>query len=148
MKRIVLLIVFVAFSATAADKPSDVVRYRQSVMRAMGAQMTAMSLVVKKQVSDRSQLPAMASSIRDLSAGVPALFPRDSGPDKEKTGAKPEIWQKLPDFRAAAGRLHSEADKLADAAKRGDAKAFDAQFARVGLACAGCHDRFRVKDSD
>ena len=147
MKRLFFL-VLIALPAVAADKPVDVVRYRQSVMKAMGAHMNATSLVVKKQISDRSQLLAHATSIRDLSAGLAAFFPADTAPDKVKTGAKAELWQKLPEFRAAADSLRAEAGKLADAAKKGDAKAFDAQFARVGAACNACHDRFRAKDAD
>jgi cytochrome c556 len=147
MKRL-LFLVLLALPIVAADKPADVVRYRQSVMKAMGAHMTATSLVVKRQIGDRSQLAAHAASIRDLSAGLAAFFPADSSPDKVKTGAKAELWQKLPEFRAAADSLRVEAGKLAEAAKKGDGKAFDAQFARVGAACNACHDRFRVKDSD
>ena len=147
MKRLPFLFLL-ALPAVAADKPADVVHYRQSVMKAMGAHMSATSLVVKKQIRDRSQLAAHAESIRDLSAGLAAFFPAGTSPDKVKSGAKPELWQKLPEFRAAADALRAEAGKLADAAKKGDAKAFDAQFARVGAACGACHDRFRVKDAD
>jgi cytochrome c556 len=147
MKHLLFLLLL-ALPAVAADKPSDVVHYRQSVMKAMGAHMTATSLVVKKQISDRSQLLAHAESIRELSTGLASFFPPGTSPDKVKTGAKPELWQKVPEFRAAADTLRAEAAKLAEAAKKGDAKAVDAQFARVGAACGACHDRFRVKDAD
>ena len=76
-------------------------KYRQSVMKAMAAHMTAMSLVVKKQVSDRSQLAAHAAALRDLSGGLPKFFPRGTGSDKTKTAAKNEIWQRFPEFEAA-----------------------------------------------
>jgi cytochrome c556 len=147
MKRFAFLLLFAAV-ARAADAPANVVKYRQSVMKAMGAHMTAMSLVVKKQVGDRSQLAAHASAIRDCATNLAAFFPRETAPDKTRTAAKAEIWQRMPEFRAAAERLRVESEKLAAAAKRGDMRAFDAQFANVGAACGKCHDSFRVKDSD
>ena len=147
MKR-ALVFLLAAFPALAADNAADVVKYRQSVMKAMGAHMTAMSLVVKKQVSDRSQLAAHAAAVRDLSGGIPSFFPRATSPDKTRTAAKNEIWQHLPEFNAAAGKLQRESATLADAAKRGDASAFDAQFENVANACAACHRTFRLKDID
>jgi cytochrome c556 len=151
MKRFlfVLLIAFPALApALAIDQASDIVKYRQSVMKAMAAHMTAMSLVVKKQISDRSQLAAHAAALRDLSGGLPKFFPRGTGSDKTKTAAKNEVWQRFPEFEAAFQKLRRESTVLADAAKRGDAKAFDAQFENVANACAGCHRIFRVKDTD
>src|SRR5882757_5829310 len=97
MKRF-LIVLLMAGPALAADQASDVVKYRQSVMKAMSAHMTAMSLVVKKQVSDRSQLTAHAAAVRDLSAGMAAFFPPDTNPAKVRTSAKSEIWQHFPEF--------------------------------------------------
>ena len=46
---------------------------------------------------------------------IPSLFPPGSGTDKSK--AKPEIWQKWPEFEAAAKNLGVQAEKLRDAAR-------------------------------
>jgi len=147
MKRF-LFVLLIAFPALAADQASDLVKYRQSVMKSMAAHMTAMSLVVKKQVSDRSQLAAHAAALRDLSGGLPNFFPRGTASDKTKTAAKNEIWQRFAEFEAGFVKLQRESNALAEAAKRGDAKGFDAQFENVANACAACHRTFRVKDSD
>jgi len=147
MKRI-LFVLMIAFPALAIDQPSDIVKYRQSVMKAMAAHMTSMSLVVKKQVSDRSHLAAHAAAVRDLSGGLPKFFPRGTGSDKTKTAAKNEVWQRFAEFEAASLKLQRESEVLAEAAKRGDGKAFDAQFENVANTCAGCHRTFRVKDTD
>jgi cytochrome c556 len=146
--RLIVIALLAAIPAAAADKPSDVVKYRQSMMKAIGAHMSAMSLVVKKQVSDRSQLAAHAGAVRDLSGGIPSFFPRDTSRDKTRTAAKNEIWQRFADFKALSEKLQRESEKLADAAKRGDAKAFDAQFENVASVCGECHQTFRQKDSD
>ena len=138
----------VALPTLAADKPADVVKYRQAVMKAMNAHMTAMSLVVKKQVSDRSQLAAHAAAIRDLSGGISSFFPAGTGRDKARTAAKDDVWQRFADFKSLSGKLQRESEKLADAVRRGDAKGFDTQFENVTKACGECHRTFRQEDSD
>ena len=151
MKRflLVLLIAVPALApAIASDQASDIVKYRQSVMKAMAAHMTSISLVVKKQVSDRSQIAAHATAVRDLSGDLSKFFPRGTGSDKTKTAAKNEVWQRFPEFEAAFVKLQHDSNALAEAAKRGDVKAFDAQFENVANTCAACHRTFRVKDSD
>jgi len=147
MKRF-LFVLLIAVPALAADQASDIVKYRQSVMKAMAAHMTSMSLVVKRQISDRSQLAAHAAALRDLSAGLPTFFPRGTGSDKTKTAAKNEVWQRFAEFEADFAKLQHESSSLAEAAKRGDAKVFDAQFENVANSCAACHRTFRAKDTD
>src|SRR3954469_11886960 len=117
MKRF-LFVLLIAFPALAADQASDLVKYRQSVMKAMAAHMTAMSLVVKKQVSDRSQLAPHAVALRDLSGGLAHFFPRRTGSDKTKTAAKNEVWQRFADFEAGFVKLQRESNASAEAAKR------------------------------
>lgn len=143
MKYLIALLVL----ATTAD-PSAMVKYRQSVMKSMGAHMAAMSLVVKKEVSSRAQLPAHADAIRGVSDGLAAFFPPGTDPSRVTTAALPAIWQRSAEFNAAAQKLQRESVKLAAIAKSGDARAFDAQFERVGAACNECHKQFRKRDSD
>lgn len=147
IRRLILLALVVAIPASA-DKPADVVKYRQHVMKAMNSHMAAMSMVVKKQISDRSQLAAHAAALRDTSVALPALFPPGSGHDKVRSEAKPEIWQRFGAFKASADALQRESETLAELAKKGDARAFDAQFEKVAGACAACHQTFRTKDDD
>jgi cytochrome c556 len=140
MKKIVLVL---AVLSIAADDPVAVVKYRQATMKSMGAHVSAMSLVVKGQVSDRAQLAAHAAAIHGVSVGLVELFPKL---EKVKTAAKPEIWSEPKEFRADADALEHESAKLAELAAKKEWKAFDAQFARVVEACDRCHDKFRVRD--
>jgi cytochrome c556 len=148
MKPLLALLFVTAMSANAADDPASMVKYRQSVMKSMGAHMSAMSLVVKKQVGSRAQLAAHAEAIRGMSDGLAAFFPAGTGPERVKTSALPAIWQRSAEFTAAAQALQREAAALTTAAKAADTHAFDAQFARVSDACSGCHKQFRQRDSD
>src|SRR3954453_7869844 len=104
MKRI-LFVLLIAFPALAVDQASDLVKYRQSVMKAMAAHMTAMSLATKKKVSDRTQMAIKAVAIRDLSGGLARFFPRGTGSDRTKTAAKREVWQRFPEFEAGFAKL-------------------------------------------
>ena len=141
-----LLIPLVALLFLAADNPQAIVKYRQATMKSMGAHMSAMSLVVKHQISSRADLAAHAEAIHGVSRSLVALFPAGTGPDKVKSDAKPAIWQQMPEFRRDAERLERDSAKLAELAKKGDAKAFDEQFKVVGETCNDCHDSFRVRD--
>jgi cytochrome c556 len=78
------------------------------------------------------------------STQIVALFPEGSL-DPEKSAAKPEIWQKKPEFDAAAKNLESWAMKLKDAAQANNAEQTQAivkDFGRQG--CGTCHQPFRV----
>lgn len=145
MKRLPLLLVL-AFPLLAADKPEAAIKYRSLVMKAMGAHMNAMSMVVKRQVSDRSRLAVDAEALRGLAGGLPALFPKGTGPDVARTAAKPDVWQRWPEFNAASKRLESETARLLQLARGKDAAAFDKQFETVNAACNECHQQFRVRD--
>jgi len=140
-----LVAILIAVPALAADRPADIVKYRQNLMKAMGAHMNSMSLIVKKQISDRSQLAAHAASIRDLSGDLAAFFPPDTSSQATRTAAKKEIWQRLPEFKSAAAKLHRESATLAENAKRGDASAVAGQFENVANTCAACHRDFRLR---
>jgi cytochrome c556 len=146
MKRLPLLLVL-TLPLLAADKPEATIKYRSLVMKAMGAHMNAMSMVVKKQVSDRSRLAVDAEALHGLAGGLPGLFPRGSGPEVARTAAKPDVWQRWAEFNVASRRLESETARLLQLARGGkDVAAFDAQFEAVNVACNECHQQFRLRD--
>jgi cytochrome c556 len=140
------LLALVALLFLAADAPDSVVKYRQATMKAMGQHMTAMSLVVKRQIASRGGLFAHAEAVHATSKEIAALFPSGSGPDKVRTDAMKDVWARAAEFRAAAAKLERESAKLADAARKNDAKTFDAQFKVVNDTCNSCHDAFRTRD--
>jgi cytochrome c556 len=135
-------------TGTAADSGPDFVHYRQALMKAMSGHMTATALVVKKQISDRSQLVAHAEALRGTAAGLTQFFPPSSGPDKVRTAAKAEVWRDWKRFNSEANEFARATAKLAEVARAGDEKAFAVQFAVVGTSCNECHEQFRVRDND
>jgi cytochrome c556 len=74
---------------------------------------------------------------------VPSLFPPGSRDGHSE--ATPAVWERWPEFVAAARALEGEAEKLAAAARSGHEAAITGQFRATTRACIGCHDLFRVK---
>jgi len=98
----------------------------------------------KTKAGDVAGVVPEAQKLVDTSHQIPALFPEGSlGPPK--TAAKPEIWQKWPEFEAAAKNLTTQSEKLRDTAKTGDSAATQAVVQTFGRqACGTCHTPFRV----
>jgi cytochrome c556 len=146
--RLALALFLVASAARSADDPVSLVKYRQSVMKSLGAHMSSMSLVVKKKVSRRTQLAAHAEAIRGLCADIPALFPAGTSTDKVPTAALPAVWKQPQKFAASSQSLERESAKLVALARKGDVRGFDAQFEKVSATCNACHETFRQRESD
>jgi cytochrome c556 len=132
----------------AEDTPAAIVKYRQSVMKAMGGSMGALSAIVKGEVSFPEHAAVHASDIHAISELIPELFPPGSGPDRAKTAAKPEIWRRWAEFQAAAQKVREESAKLVRVAQAHDTAGVKTQFGELGKACSSCHDSFRVRDEE
>lgn len=125
----------------AKQSPADVVADRQRNMKLHAA--------LWKDIQDKAKagnIEGIAPSAEALalnSKRIPAMFPE--GTLTEKSKAKPEIWQKWPEFEKAAMKLGSESEKLRDAAMKKDANATQAIIKDFGRnTCGGCHTPFRV----
>ncbi len=133
--------------ATGQDKMAskigsgDVVADRQRLMKLNGASW--------KDIQDKAkagQIEAIAVNAETLalnSEHIPMLFPK--GTLSEKSNAKPEIWQKWPEFESAAKNLGTWSARLREASAKKDAAAVDAIVKDFGRqACGTCHTPFRV----
>jgi cytochrome c556 len=100
------------------------------------------SVVVAK--GDVKPLEGPAKAISMWSALIPAVFP--AGSDKGgDTKALPEIWSDRAGFEKIAMALGAAADKLAIAAKAGDADEVAANAKTMGEQCGACHRAYRAK---
>jgi cytochrome c556 len=73
---------------------------------------------------------------------IPSLFPEGSGTEKSK--AKPDIWQKWPEFEKAAKNLEMQSEKLRDASKAKNEQLTQDIVKDFGRnACGTCHTSFR-----
>jgi len=131
--------------AFAVDEPENVIKYRQSVMKAVGGHMASIAGVVKGEVSYTDHVAIHANSINALSKAVTAVFPKGTDNGSYKTAALPKIWEDWAGFEKAAQALDTASANLASVAASGDKQKLAAAFGNLGKACGGCHKPYRVK---
>lgn len=138
---VALVVVGCATGKTATIGTGDSVADRQRLMKNVGANWADIQNKVKAGNAEGVAVNAEALSLH--AQRIPSLFPEGSLTDKSK--AKPDIWQKWPEFEAAAKNLENRAGKLRDQAVAKDAAAVTATVGTFGReACGACHTPFRV----
>jgi cytochrome c556 len=115
----VCLVAGVAFAA----EPEDIIKYRQSVMKANGAHMAAAGAIIKD---------------------INSLFPKDS--DFGETKALDAVWKNSADFQKRARDSAQKADALTKAVAAGDSKNYAARFKELSDSCKACHKDFRKEE--
>jgi len=119
----------------------DVVAERQRLMKGQGANWQ--DIQKKYKAGDIEGIEVNAENLAMSSEKITALFPKGSLTDKSK--AKPEIWEKWPEFEADAKNLENWAVRLRDAAHAKNQAQVDAIMKEFGRqACSTCHNPFRV----
>ena len=125
-----------------AKSPDTIVAERQRFMKLNGASWKDVQDKLKAGVAVE-MIAVNAETMAQNAMRLTSLFPPDSMTDKSK--AKPEVWQKWPEFEAAAKNLGTESEKLRDAAMAKNAAAVQAIAKDFGKnACGTCHTPFRV----
>ncbi len=118
----------------------DVVAERQRAMRLNGASWA--DIQAKAKAGNIEGIAVNAETIAMIAPQIPALFPEGSLTEKSK--AKPDVWQKFPEFQADAQNLEALAARLRDAAKAKDQATVQAMVKEFGAkACGTCHTPFR-----
>jgi cytochrome c556 len=131
-----------AVLTTAQPKsPTEVVEERQQLMKQNGD--------AWKNIQDNAKtgnwtvVASNAEIISKNAAKIPSLFPEGSLTDKSK--AKPEIWQKWPEFETTAKKMETEAARLQSTAAAGNGQGSQDIIKDFGRnACGACHTPFRV----
>jgi cytochrome c556 len=138
---VALIVVGCATGKTATIGTGDPVADRQRLMKNVGANWADIQNKVKAGNAEAVAVNAEALSLH--AQRIPSLFPEGSLTEKSK--AKPDIWQKWPEFQAAAKNLENRAGTLRDQAVAKDAAAVTANVGTFGReACGACHTPFRV----
>jgi cytochrome c556 len=145
MMRTTVLMVGMAMMAACATTPkmssSEAIAARQKLMKEQGAAMK--SIQDKAKAGQAQQVGPDAQKLVETSKQIPALFPQGSV-DPNTSRAKPEIWQKRPEFEGYAKSLETKAAQLAAMAPSGDPQATNAAIADLGkTTCGACHNTFR-----
>ena len=144
---VVLGLAVVVAAGCASDKKmvksgsGDIVADRQRLMKLHG-QIWA-DIQAKAKANNIEGIEVSAETLAINAQYIPAMFPEGSLTEKSK--AKPEVWQKWPEFEAAAKKMETEAVKLRDASKAKNAQLTQDIVKDFGRnACGACHTPFRV----
>src|SRR6267142_4149200 len=129
-------------AAQAPATPDEAIEARKKLMKEQGAAWK--SIQDKTKAGQIKEAAADADKLAGTAKQIVPLFPEGSL-NPEKSAAKPEIWQKWPEFESAAKNLETWSVKLRDTAQTGDADATQAVVKDFGRqACGTCHQPFRV----
>jgi cytochrome c556 len=136
------LLVFSSSLSPAHEGATGVVKQRMDDMKKIGR---ALKRTGERLKSKRGlgEIAKDAEEMRVTAERMPSLFPPGSGGGHSE--AKAAVWDRWPDFVAAARLFEQEADKLAAAARSGSDPAIAAQFQAVTRACSACHETFKSK---
>jgi len=126
--------------AQALD-PGETIYARKAIMWSMGAHMGGIKAGMA--AKNGKLIAGHARALAALTPAFASMFPK--GTETGKTRAKPEIWQQMDKFKAAAKVMQTEAAALAQVAGSGDMAKIGAQFGKMAkLGCGGCHSVFRA----
>lgn len=121
----------------------DPIAVRQTAMGLTGGDFALLRAVVASK-GDVKHLDEPAKAIARWATLIPAAFP--PGTDKGgNTKALPEIWSDRAGFEKRARQMGEAANRVAAAAKAGDAEAVAADTKLLGEQCSGCHKAYRAK---
>jgi cytochrome c556 len=134
-----------ATSAVADTAPEDAKDYRTAVMTSLRGHVAAASMHVRGLVDGREFLQKHADGLANGASELRYLFPEGSAVDDSE--ALPVIWEEPDDFAEAVEKAEQATAAFRESVASGDTDAIQSAFREVGMACRGCHDRFR-RDED
>jgi len=128
-------------NANAATKAAYA---RHESFEKMGASFKGLNDELKKGSPDKAVVAANTKTMDTLVKALPTWFPRGSGVQaRPASEAKAEIWTDAAGFSTAAANARAQIGKLNQVAATGDLEAVKAEIRPTGLACKGCHDKYR-----
>jgi cytochrome c556 len=115
----------------------------------MGAAFKRLNDELKKGAPDKAVVAANSKTVASYAGQLPTWFPRGSGVEaRPLSEAKADIWRDAAGFTTAASNLQAQATKLNQLAATGDLDAVKGQVRNTGMACKGCHDKYRLEKKD
>jgi len=118
-----------------------VVEYRQSMMKANGAHLSAAFSIASGNVPYKADLAEHARALEAINRDLARLFP--AGSKVGDSNALDDIWKKNDEFKKRAAAAAKSSEALAKAVAAGDAKAQQARLEELGNSCRDCHRDFR-----
>ena len=129
--------------ATAA--PADSVKYRQAVMRGVGASMGNISAILKGDVAHgANHIRANAEAMQQYAGLTRDAFRENTGATGP-TKAKPNTWTAWADFETKSRNFEAEVNKLVELSRGPSPNivAIGDQMKALGGTCGACHREYR-----
>jgi cytochrome c556 len=134
-------------TVAVAATPADTVRARIASYRALGAAFKNANDTIRAGRVRTPAIRAAATQIAGAARSQYGWYPAGSGAQaRVKTAAKPEIWTRAREFRAAQDTFARQATAFERVVATGDEAAIRASVRQLGASCKGCHDSFRASD--
>lgn len=149
MPKISRTAIFAAVAAIAATPllaaPADTIRARISGYRELGAAFKNVNDGLRAGEPQTIMIQMSAREIRNIAQQQYGWFPAGtaSAPGV-RSKAKGEIWAQPARFKAAQDAFAAQAAAFQRAAASGNAAAMRTEARKLGGACKGCHDSFRL----
>lgn len=134
------LLALPALVSAQQDKDPNI-DYRQKVMQSIGANIGAISDILKYSLPHTGNIQVHAEQMQQAASLVPSAFEKNIA--EGLTDAKPGVWEEWDEFEEYAADLEDASAKLAEIAAGGEVGATVAQVKKVGDTCKQCHDEFR-----
>ena len=128
--------------AAADARPKYDDDYRVAIRTTLRGHSGASSMTVRGLVEDRGQLVNHAQGLANSAMELGNIFPEGSNVGESE--ALPLIWEEPEEFAAAIVKVQDASLEFVEAAENVDAEVIGGAFRNLGMACRGCHDRFRV----
>jgi cytochrome c556 len=152
MRIALLTTIFVAVASIGSAAPAPrvnlaaVMHERHEGMETIGKQFKALHREFDSSAPNVAAVRRSAATIANLARRASGWFPAGTGPERGKTGAKPEIWQpqNKADFAAKLAAFQRSAQGFAGVTRGNDVGGMKKAYADLGGACKACHDKYRM----
>jgi cytochrome c556 len=134
---------FLVAAAPSNNQAAKIMHERHEGMETIGKNFKTLRRELDAGSPNLRTVRTSAATISALAKKSPGWFPRGTGPEAGKTGAKAEIWQNPQDFSAKDASFRRAAAAFNAAAAGKDVNAMKARFADLGGTCKACHDKYR-----
>ena len=128
--------------AAADATPEDALDYRIALMTSLRGHIGAASMIARGLIENTGQLVHHAEGLKNGANELHNLF--QEGSNIGESEALPVIWEEREAFAVAISKAQDATTAFVEAAKTGDQETISSAFRDVGMACRGCHDKFRV----
>jgi len=143
-------IVAAASIGSAAPAPGTnlaaVMHERHEGMETIGKQFKALHREFDSSSPNVAAVRGSAATIANLAHRASGWFPAGTGPERGKTGARPEIWQpqNKADFAAKLAAFQRSSQSFAAIVGGSDVGGMKAAYANLAGTCKACHDKYRM----